>query len=78
MPTVITAKDIEKLVSEGGDPAALPADALLTPSAKDALRDLKTRRGAGARLPVSQSANVFARPVSANSSPAELEAFFNS
>ncbi|MFN0067241.1 MAG: class II aldolase/adducin family protein [Limisphaerales bacterium] len=78
MPTVITAKDIEQLVSEGGDPAALPADALLTPSAKDALRDLTTRRGTAPGSSVSQSANAFARPVMANSSPAELEAFFNS
>lgn len=78
MPTVITAKDIEKLVSEGGGPAGLPADALLTPLAKDALLDLQFRRGTGVSSPVSQSANAFARPVSANSSPAELEAFFNS
>lgn len=78
MPTVITAKDIEKLLAEGGDPAALPADALLTPSAKDALRDLKTRRGTALGSSVSQSANAFAKPVTANSSPAELEAFFSS
>lgn len=78
MPTVITAKDIEKLLSEGGDPAALPADALLTPSAKDALREFKTRRGTASGPATSQSAGVFARPVSAGSSPDELEAFFNS
>jgi L-fuculose-phosphate aldolase len=77
MPTVITAKDIEKLLGEGGDPATLPADALLTPSAKDALRDFKTHRGT-AGSPVSQSANTFAKPVTASSSAAELEAFFNS
>ncbi|MCC6231409.1 MAG: class II aldolase/adducin family protein [Verrucomicrobiales bacterium] len=79
MATVITAKDIEQLLQQGGDPATLPADALLTPSAKDALRDWKARAGAAvAGSPVSKSANTFAKPVSANSSAADLEAFFQS
>jgi L-fuculose-phosphate aldolase len=83
MATVITAKDIEQLVSQGGDPSSLPADALLTPSAKDALRDLANRRSktsapAAPASPASPAAAVFAKPVSASSSAAELEAFFNS
>jgi len=84
MATVITAKDIEALIARGEDPNRLPADALLTPSAKDILRDLSNRRVVGPSSPVapanpvSQSANVFAKPVSASSSAAELEGFFNS
>ncbi len=86
MATVITAKDIEQLLTQGGDPAAkLPADALLTPSAKDLLREHQARTkdaapaapGSGSGSPVSASANTFAKPVSANSSAADLEAFFN-
>jgi L-fuculose-phosphate aldolase len=86
MATVITAKDLEQLISQGKDPSVLPADALLTPSAKDVLREYQLKHpakaaataSAPAASPVSQSANAFAKPVSANSSPAELEAFFNS
>ena len=83
MPTVITAKDIEQLLGQGGDPSTLPADAILTPSAKDALRDHANRKGRGPVAaspanPASAAAAVFAKPVSATSSPAELEAFFNS
>jgi L-fuculose-phosphate aldolase len=78
MATVITAKDIEALIARGEDPNRLPADALLTPSAKDVLRDFSNKRTPGPSSPVSQSAAVFAKPVSASSSPAELEAFFNS
>jgi L-fuculose-phosphate aldolase len=78
MATVITAKDIEQLVSQGGDPGKLPEDALLTPSAKDALREYAKRRPASAAVPTSQASGQFAKAVSANSSPADLEAFFNS
>lgn len=89
MATVITAKDIEAVIAAGRDPSVLPADALLTPSAKDALRDHQKKAGPGssatpadsaiaASSPVSQSANTFAKPVSASSSQADLDAFFNS
>ena len=47
MPAVITAKEIEDIIAKGGDPKNLPTDAVLTPSAKDALRDYaNARRGA--------------------------------
>ena len=85
MATVITAKDLEQLISQGKDPSTIPADAILTPSAKDVLRDYQTKNKAArasatvtSTSPVSQSASVFAKPVSANSSQADLEAFFNS
>lgn len=83
MATVITAKDIERIVSEGGDPASLPADAIVTPSAKDALRDYAKRRGsspsgAPAAAPISQAAKVFPRNVTASSPAADIEAFFES
>ncbi len=77
MATVITAKDIEARIARGDDPTQLPADALLTPSAKDALRDHANRRGRGSVSPASRTAGTFAKPVSASSSPEDLEAFFN-
>lgn len=76
MATVITAKDIDQLIDRGGDPASLPADALITPSARDRLREWERARPK--RAVVSQAAEVFARQVSASSPAAEIEAFFES
>ena len=44
MPAVITARDVEDLIAQGGDPKSLPSDAILTPSAKDVLREIANRR----------------------------------
>lgn len=41
MKKVYTAKDIEALIARGESPASIPEGAILTPSAKDALRALK-------------------------------------
>jgi L-fuculose-phosphate aldolase len=75
MPAVITAKEVEDIIAKGGDPKSLPADAILTPSAKDAIRDFaNARRGsAGAAAPSSP-----AKPLNSKSSKAELEGYFNS
>lgn len=80
MATVITAKDIEALIARGEDPNRLPADALLTPSAKDVLREFSNKRAQApaASAPVGTAAPGFVRAVTASSAPAELEAFFNS
>src|SRR6185503_7683538 len=72
MPAVITAKEVEDIIAKGGDPKSLPADAILTPSAKDAIRDYaNARRG-------SASAGAPARPLSSKSPKAELETYFRS
>ncbi len=85
MATIITARDLEELLNSGGDPASLPADALLTPSAKDVLREFQAKStgriaagsgGAGDRSTAAKSAGVFVRPVSAGSPPADIEAFW--
>ena len=41
MKTVISAKDIEQLLRNGGDVQGLLADAILTPSARDRLREME-------------------------------------
>ncbi|MBI3879843.1 MAG: class II aldolase/adducin family protein [Verrucomicrobia bacterium] len=75
MSTVLTAKDIETIIAKGGDPKSLPADAILTPSAKDALRDYANAR----RSPASAGASSApAKQLNSKSSKAELEALFNS
>src|SRR5689334_9783802 len=84
MKTVVSAKDIEDLLSKGGNVSGLPADAILTPSAKDLLRDLQMRNGRGSAAPSnngsssSSSTAAPAKTLTSKSSKAELEAFFNS
>jgi L-fuculose-phosphate aldolase len=79
MKTVISAKDIDDLIQKGGSLQSLPADAVLTPSARDRIRDLE---GVGQKKPAAStakgSAGAPAKPLSSKSSKAELEAFFNS
>jgi L-fuculose-phosphate aldolase len=41
MKKVISAKVIEKLLKEGGDPRSLPADIILTPAAKDIISNFQ-------------------------------------
>src|SRR5712691_6237545 len=77
MKTVISAKDIEELLRNGGDPRSLPTDAIFTPSARDLLRDLDGpggSKGASARAGTSTRT----KPVTSKSSKADIEAFFNS
>jgi len=82
MSTVISAKDVENILARGGDVKSLPADAILTPSAKDLLRDLNRHQPAVVAVPA--PAAVSAAPVApsktlnSKSPKAELEAFFNS
>jgi L-fuculose-phosphate aldolase len=76
MPAVITAREVEDIIAKGGDLKSLPADAILTPSAKDAIRDYTN----ACRGSASASAASFAsaKPLNSKSSKGELEAFFNS
>ena len=79
MKTVISAKDIEDLLRDGGDVKTLPSDALLTPSARDLLRDLESRGASqGSTTSSSASSSAPAQPLSSKSSKAELEVFFRS
>jgi L-fuculose-phosphate aldolase len=87
MPAVITAKEIEDIIAKGGDPKNLPADAVLTPSAKDALRDYANARRApfGTSAATSFAGNNLATtttapatPLNSKSPKADLEAFFSS
>lgn len=79
MPAVITAKEVEAIIAQGGDPKNLPADAILTPSAKDALRDYaNARRSPGSSTAASATPAAPAKPLNSKSSKAELEAYFNS
>src|ERR1041384_5188108 len=75
MPAVITAREVEDIIAKGGDVKSIPTDAVLTPSAKDALRDYaNSRRGLASNGAVSSPG----KPLNSKSSKAELEAYFNS
>ncbi len=78
MKPVISVRDLEEMVRSGKDVRSLPEDALLTPSARDFLRDLEgTGNFKSPRADVGRSA-ASAAPVTSRSSRAEIEAFFNS
>lgn len=83
MKTVISAKDIEELLRNGADLKTLPSDAILTPSARDLMRELEGRRASQERSARRVDAASPASPppparVTSKSSQAEIEAFFQS
>ena len=79
MKTVISARDIDDLIQKSGGIQNLPADAILTPSARDRLREIEN---GGAKKPAASksggSSGPPTKPLTSKSSKAELEAFFNS
>lgn len=76
MKPVISAKDIEAILERGEDLSALPAGAIVTPAARDLMRE----RGLGGSAPKAKPATApRSNPkITAASPPAEIEAFFNS
>lgn len=78
MKSVISLKDLQDLQRQGKDLRALPANAILTPSARDYLNELD---GPGARTSPARAQGKTAapaKPVNSKSPKSELEAFFNS
>jgi L-fuculose-phosphate aldolase len=84
MSRVISVRDIQEMIRDGQGVGNLPADAILTPSARDFLHELETNGGARtAAAAKNNSANgdKFSPPakkLNSKSSKSELEAFFNS
>lgn len=79
MKQIISVRDLEELVRNGKDLRSLPTDALLTPSARDFLREHEDGTGSSLTSSPKAASNASpARPVTSKSSPAELEAFFRS
>lgn len=90
MKKVISARDVEELIRQGGDLTALAGDAILTPSARDLLRDWE--ESAGRNRPKAAVPAAPARPgalpasapvasvaaITSRSPKSDLEAFFNS
>jgi L-fuculose-phosphate aldolase len=82
MSKVITARDVEELIQKGGSVSSLPSDAIITPSARDLIRDLENKAASTGSPVVSAAAPAQLAPPSktlnSKSPKAELEAFFNS
>jgi Ribulose-5-phosphate 4-epimerase and related epimerases and aldolases len=83
MKQVISVRDLEEMLRSGKGIRTLPDDAILTPSARDFLRDLEGTGKMSAPLTGSKIVSGGkpqppARPLSSKSSKAELEAFFDS
>jgi L-fuculose-phosphate aldolase len=86
MSQVISIRDLQDMVRDGRDVKNLPADAIITPSARDYLHDLQmngVKNGAASAKPAGSAAggDKFSPPakkLDSKSSKAELEAFFNS
>lgn len=81
MKSVLSLRDVEEMARTGQDVRALTADALLTPSARDFLRDLRDPtpgQGTAAARHSSAPSPAPTGPITSRSSKAEIEAFFNS
>jgi L-fuculose-phosphate aldolase len=78
MSTVITAKEVAELIARGGDLQSFPSDAILTPSAKDAIRDHTGHRRPADAGGVATGQRAPAGPLNSRSPKADLEAFFQS
>src|SRR5271168_2127368 len=83
MSQVISIRDLQEMVREGKDVKNLPADAIITPSARDFLHELQTNSTPknGAVSSNSTGGDKLSPPaknLNSKSSKSELEAFFNS
>ncbi len=79
MKQVISVKDLEELLRNGKDVRSIPADALLTPSARDLMRELENGGGNHyVAKPESAKAAAPRKTVNSKSSPADIKALFDS
>lgn len=78
MKTIVSAREVEELLRNGGDIKSLPADALFTPSARDILRDFENNGVSKTPASVVKHNGAPAKTVTPSSPRGDIEAFFNS
>ena len=85
MSRVISVRDIQEMIRDGQGASSIPADAIITPSARDLLYELEANGGAKAAVAKNNSSSASsdklsppAPPLTSKSPKSELEAFFNS
>jgi len=76
MKQVISVRDIEEMVRSGKDVRSLPEDALVTPAARDFLRDLEN--GNGREQGIARNADVPTKAMTSKSPKTEIDAYFRS
>src|SRR5437773_3708320 len=77
MKQVISVRDLEEMLRNGRDVRVLPHDALVTPSARDFLRELEGL-GSHRTAALEAKAGVATKAVTSKSAKDEIEAYFNS
>ncbi len=75
MKTVVSVKDVENWLRSGADPAALPAEAIYTPAARDLLREHAESGSRPAPVPARSSSSAAAGRAASDS---EAERLFRS
>lgn len=78
MKQIISVRDLEEMLRTGKDVRSLPQDALLTPSARDFLREHEGAGGLTSKAKPSAEVSSATKLVTSNSSKSDLETFFNS
>lgn len=78
MKQVISVRDLEEMLRNGRDIRSLPEEALLTPSARDFLRDNASSSSPASPPPAGTSPTQPPSKVTSRSSKAEIQAFFES
>lgn len=83
MKKVLTQKDIEEMIRKGDNLADIPQDVILTPSARDLVREhleqlRRTLSASASGAPVPAKTSRPVPKVTSKSSKADLDAFFNS
>jgi len=77
MKQVISVRDLEEMLRNGKDVRVLPHDALVTPSARDFLRELEGP-GSHRTAALEAKAAVATKAVTSKSAKDEIQAYFNS
>ena len=78
MKQIISVRDLEELVRAGKDLSSLPGDVLLTPSARDFLREHESSRRSELGAKADGEPAEVSKTINSKSPKSELQAFFNS
>ncbi len=78
MKQVISVRDLEEILRNGGDVRTISSDALLTPSARDLLRELESGASYKVTKPEGGKSSGPRKPVNSKSPAAEIKALFDS
>jgi L-fuculose-phosphate aldolase len=76
MRAIISAREVEEMLRNGGDGRSIPADAIVTPAARDLLREFENNGNSPHWSRPEKNPAQPVKPVTAASPAADLQAFF--